>query len=132
YLLLSWLPAAARLMPRPGPWMLHFKQFMAFPMFATVVWLLWVLGQQSGIDGAAALLMLLVALALLVWALGLSGRSRAWLGALSLAALLALLVGVGPAVLRQPDSLAADGPTPTRVANLQWEAWSPQREAELR
>ena len=132
YLLLSWLPAAARLLPRPGPWMLRFKQFMAFPMFATVVWLLWVLGQQSGIDGAAALLMLLVALALLVWALGLSGRGRVWLGGLSLAALLALLLGVGPAVLRQPDSLAAAAPTPTGVANLSWEPWSPQREAQLR
>ena len=56
---------------------------MAFPMFATVVWLLWVLGQQSGIDGAAALLMLLVVLALLVWALGLRGQGRAVLGGLS-------------------------------------------------
>jgi thiol:disulfide interchange protein len=37
---------------------------MAFPMFATVVWLVWVLGQQTGIDGAGALLALLVALAL--------------------------------------------------------------------
>jgi len=132
YLLLSWLPAAARLMPRPGPWMLRFKQFMAFPMFATVVWLLWVLGQQSGIDGAAALLMLLVALALLVWALGLGGRSRLWLGGLALAALLALGLGIGPAVLSEPQDLAGGAPTPTGVADLQWEAWSPQREAELR
>ena len=46
-----------------------FKKFMAFPMFATVTWLLWVLGQQSGINGAAALLMILVALAMLLWAL---------------------------------------------------------------
>jgi thiol:disulfide interchange protein len=50
---------------------------MAFPMFATVVWLVWVLGQQSGIDGAGALLLLLVALSLLVWALTLKGRTRA-------------------------------------------------------
>jgi hypothetical protein len=48
-----------------------------FPMFATVVWLVWVLGQQSGINGAGALLALLVALALVVWTLGLAGRTRA-------------------------------------------------------
>ena len=65
YLAASWSPALARLLPRPGAWMATFRHAMAFPMFATVVWLVWVLGQQSGIDGAAALLMLLVVLALL-------------------------------------------------------------------
>jgi len=50
--------------------MAHFKTVMAFPMFATVVWLVWVLGQQVGIDGAAALLALLLALAFAAWALG--------------------------------------------------------------
>ena len=43
-----------RALPRPGAWMDTFRRFLAFPMFATVVWLVWVLGQQSGIDGAAA------------------------------------------------------------------------------
>ena len=84
YLLASWVPAVARALPRPGAWMNSFRQLMAFPMFATVVWLLWVLGQQSGIDGAAALLMLLVVLALLVWALGLAGRTRWLIGGLAL------------------------------------------------
>ena len=49
--------AARRLDGRPS------AGCMAFPMFATVAWLVWVLGQQSGIDGAGALLALLVALA---------------------------------------------------------------------
>ena len=52
YLAASWIPAVARLLPRPGAWMDTFRRLMAFPMFATVVWLVWVLGQQSGIDGA--------------------------------------------------------------------------------
>jgi thiol:disulfide interchange protein len=52
YLAASVIPAVARALPRPGPWMVTFKQLMAFPMFATVAWLVWVLGQQSGIDGA--------------------------------------------------------------------------------
>jgi thiol:disulfide interchange protein len=52
------------------------RKLMAFPMFATVAWLVWVLGQQSGIDGAGALLALLVCLSLLVWTLTLRGRTR--------------------------------------------------------
>jgi hypothetical protein len=59
----------ARLLPRPGAWMLTFRRLMAFPMFATVAWLVWVLGQQSGIDGAGTLLALLVAMSMVVWAL---------------------------------------------------------------
>lgn len=54
YLLAAWVPAVARWLPRPGAWMDTFRRAMAFPMFATVVWLVWVLGQQSGIDGAGA------------------------------------------------------------------------------
>lgn len=131
YLLASWVPAVARALPRPGPWMERFKQFMAFPMFATVVWLLWVLGQQSGIDGAAALLMLLVVLALAIWSLGLRGKGRVVLGGLSLAALLALAAGIGPNVLRLQDDEANTAATATGVAGLAWEPWSPQRQAEL-
>jgi thiol:disulfide interchange protein len=56
----AWVPAVARALPRPGAWMDTFRRLMAFPMFATVVWLVWVLGQQTGIDGAGALLALLV------------------------------------------------------------------------
>ena len=126
YLAASWAPALARALPRPGPWMERFRQFMAFPMFATVVWLLWVLGQQTGIDGAAALLMLLVVLALLVWTLKLQGRSRLVLGGLSLAGLLWLGVSVGPGVVRPVDDAPAAG-----VAQAGgWEAWTPELQAQ--
>ena len=53
YLVASLVPAAARLLPRPGAWMDTFRHAMAFPMFATVVWLIWVLGQRGG-DGRVA------------------------------------------------------------------------------
>ena len=43
------------------------QSVLAFPMFATVIWLTWVLGQQAGIDGAAALLVALLVLALAAW-----------------------------------------------------------------
>ncbi|MDR7096916.1 protein-disulfide reductase DsbD family protein [Hydrogenophaga laconesensis] len=131
YLLASWVPAVARALPRPGPWMGTFRHLMAFPMFATVVWLLWVLGQQSGIDGAAALLMLLVVLALLMWALGLRGRGRTVLAGLSLAGLAWLGWAIGPNVTRLQDSTTAGRAVATTVEGVSWQPWSPQAQAEL-
>lgn len=69
YALLALMPGWRARLPRPGAWMLRLKQALAFPMFLTVVWLLWVLGQQTGIDGAAKALIALVALAFVVWLL---------------------------------------------------------------
>lgn len=75
YVLLVLLPGWRSRLPRPGAWMLRLKQALAFPMFLTVVWLVWVLGQQVGIDGAAKALMALVVLAFAIWVA--SGRSTA-------------------------------------------------------
>jgi thiol:disulfide interchange protein DsbD len=127
YALASALPAVARVMPRPGPWMVGFRQLMAFPMFATVVWLVWVLGQQSGIDGAGALLGLLVLLALLVWAFTLQGRTRT----LAVAVVLALNAWAwwaAGALLLTP--LPA-GPAAPVAATERWQPWTPTRVAEL-
>lgn len=129
YLAASWIPAFARALPRPGPWMATFRQLLAFPMFATVVWLLWVLGQQSGIDGAATVLLWLVVLALLIWAFTRGGAVRKIIGSLSVIALAWMLWTMGPNVTRTPDDLRLA--TPTTVQGLIWEAWSPQREAQL-
>lgn len=49
-LLLCYLPSLARALPRPGPWMETFKEILAFPMYLTAIWLLWVLGRQAGVD----------------------------------------------------------------------------------
>ncbi|MGH6609729.1 MAG: protein-disulfide reductase DsbD family protein [Burkholderiaceae bacterium] len=74
YLLITLFPALLAKLPRPGRWMELFKQFMAFPMFATCVWLLWVLAQQVDAGGVALALGLLVAVGFTLWALGLSQR----------------------------------------------------------
>jgi thiol:disulfide interchange protein DsbD len=125
YLLASAWPAVARALPRPGPWMAHFKAVMSFPMFATVVWLVWVLGQQVGIDGAAALLGLLVALAFVAWALGapaMSQRARAGLGALALLLFTAVLLWALPSL--RHEAVAGSAPT---AADERWQPWSPDR-----
>lgn len=107
YLLASWWPAVAGLLPRPGAWMQTLRHLLAFPMFATVVWLVWVLGQQSGIDGAAALLALLVVLAFAVWSLGLRGRTRQVIAPLSIAVGAWLLFAWGPKVIEFHEPVLA-------------------------
>ncbi len=121
YLAASLIPAVARWLPRPGGWMDTFKRAMAFPMFATVVWLVWVLGQQSGIDGAGALLALLLSLALVIWSLTLKGRSRVVIASISIALVALLLPAIGPNVIKQVDTTA------TTTQGERWQAWAPGR-----
>jgi thiol:disulfide interchange protein DsbD len=134
YLAASWWPGIARALPRPGAWMQTFRQAMAFPMFATVIWLLWVLGQQTGIDGASGLLALLLTVAWLVWALSLSGRTRWVLSGLALAALLWLGSSWLPLALReapadQPSASARETNQAASSANAS--AWQPWSEAAI-
>lgn len=125
YLLASWVPGVAQRLPRPGAWMETFRRLMAFPMFATVAWLVWVLGQQSGIDGAGALLALLVALSMVVWALTLRGRTRVAIASVALAGFAALAWTAGGAITR---SVAAQ---PLAAAEGRWQAWAPGRVDQL-
>ncbi|MDP5208773.1 protein-disulfide reductase DsbD [Microbulbifer sp. 2205BS26-8] len=67
FLLLTHLPTLTEKLPRPGPWMDRLKQLLAFPMYLTAVWLLWVLGRQTGGDGVALVLTGAVAIAFALW-----------------------------------------------------------------
>ncbi|PVE06091.1 protein-disulfide reductase DsbD [Limnohabitans sp. Rim28] len=133
YLAASWWPGIARALPRPGAWMVTFRQAMAFPMFATVIWLLWVLGQQTGIDGASGLLALLLTVAWLVWALGLSGRTRWVLSGLALVTLLWLGSSWLPQALREAPAEPVASASAARTGQASgsgtanapvWQAWS--------
>jgi thiol:disulfide interchange protein len=70
YLLLSAQPAWLRFLPRPGPWMLHVKQFMGFLLLATLLFLLYVLGAQRGLEGAIWASCFLLAISLVCWMKG--------------------------------------------------------------
>src|SRR5439155_1687120 len=65
YLLLCAYPAWLRFLPKPGPWMLHLKQFMGFLLLATLLFLLYVLGAQRGLEGAiwASCFLLIISIA---------------------------------------------------------------------
>jgi thiol:disulfide interchange protein DsbD len=119
YLAASASPTLARKLPRPGAWMDTFRRAMAFPMFATVVWLVWVLGQQTGVDGASALLALLVALAFAIWALGLQGASRWPIAIFSIAVLTSITWATGEKITHLAEPASATS------ASERWQAWAP-------
>ena len=126
YLAASAIPAVARMLPRPGAWMVTFRQLMAFPMFATVVWLVWVLGQQSGIDGAGALLGLLVLMALSIWALTLKGRARSVIATLSIAFFALFIWSVGKNITKLQESNVA-----VATKSDGWQPWEPGRVEQI-
>lgn len=67
YLVVSFVPAAYRMFPKPGPWMERLRKFLAWPIYATAVWLLWVLDNQTGGEGLVLAIAALAGLFLLIW-----------------------------------------------------------------
>ncbi len=121
YVLLASFPRWLKWVPKPGAWMDTMKTAMAFPLVATAIWLAWVLGQQTGVDG-----MLLVLGACLVLTLGLwlVGRYAAPHRATAVRWLAGFGLGFGLVVVAVLGGLRAAEPPPPPLA---WEAWSPER-----
>jgi thiol:disulfide interchange protein DsbD len=67
FLLIGFVPALASRIPKPGAWMETLRQWLAFPMYFTAVWLAWVFGKQRGVDAVALLLIGAVLLAVGLW-----------------------------------------------------------------
>jgi thiol:disulfide interchange protein len=70
YLLLTFHPVWMRYLPRPGAWMEVLKQATAAPIFATVIWLVWLFASSAGVDALTALLAAFLLLAIAGWILG--------------------------------------------------------------
>jgi thiol:disulfide interchange protein len=125
FLLIGFVPALAQGLPKPGAWMETFKNILAFPMYLTAVWLLWVLGNQRGMDAVALALVGLVVLAAGLWAFERSryaekgiARALAW-----------LLIAASALPLLMVDRL----PSPGATAQAEGvEPYSAQRLGELR
>jgi thiol:disulfide interchange protein len=67
YLAIALSPGLRRFLPKPGIWMLRLKQFLAFPIYGTAVWLSFVLAQEAGEFAATEALAGLVLIAFAVW-----------------------------------------------------------------
>ena len=132
FLLLSVFPQWRRVLPRPGAWMVRLKQLLAFPLYATVAWLAWVLGAQVDNDAVMRLLatLVVVAFALWAWRAYRGGGSRGW--SVVAAAGLASAVVVGwPLVNGARDAEAAAARAPGAAAETAWQPYSTTRLGEL-
>jgi thiol:disulfide interchange protein len=129
FLVLTLAPGWRRLLPRPGAWMTRLQQALAFPLYASVAWLVWVVSQQVGPPGVAAALGGLVPIALAAW-LHQASRSAdaSWRRVGTLAAATLALAGVAVGVVWGAVA-ARPGPT---AAETGWEPYTPARLAELR
>ncbi len=132
FVLIGFWPGLLRAVPKPGVWMLRFKQVLAFPMYGAAAWLVWVLAIQAGVNAVVAVLAAMIALSFGVWVWSASrGASAGWrmagaiLALMGLAAMVAGVAFIGaskPAA--QTDHVSAAG--------LPSEAYSAGRLADLR
>jgi thiol:disulfide interchange protein/DsbC/DsbD-like thiol-disulfide interchange protein len=124
FVALTFAPALLRALPRPGPWMVRLREALAFPMFATAIWLIWVASAQAGQAGVLAALVGVLGAGLGVWI------ARTWRGvagkSVAIVTILAALVWAGFHVTNAPMPASKSA-----AAGEMGEAWSPQRVAEL-
>ncbi len=94
YLVVSFVPAAYRMFPQPGPWMEQLRKILAWPIYATAIWLLWVLNNQTGSEGLVLAIAALVGLFLLIWVWRAGQRQLRRSFKVAVTGLLALVLGV--------------------------------------
>ncbi len=121
FLLMAYVPGLLSKLPKPGPWMVRFKEILSFPMFAAAIWLVWVLSLQAGANGVLLVLSAMLVIAFAIWCFKRPAR-------------LPKIIGIGAvlAAFSLPFRISTSaGPAVTETAELNAEAWSPARVAEL-
>lgn len=120
FLLLAFVPGFAGVLPKPGIWMDTLKQWLAYPLYLSAVWLLWVYGRQSGVDAQAILLIGVVCIAAACWLWGRRQLSQAGYGSIILTAVLLLSALTLPVLAPNQQSNQDD----TAAEAQSWQNWS--------
>ena len=133
YAALVVLPGWRERLPRPGPWMLHLKQLLAFPMFIAMLWMLWVLAQQVGLDGLVDAAICLLALGFALWVVSVWTSRPGWARSLSVALVVLSLWWAWPLdASRRPSEFAIGSPDSSLPGDLgDVSAWIPYDDAKI-
>ena len=120
YLLISFVPAAKKILPKPGAWMETMRRIMAFPMYATAIWLMWVLGGQRGIDALAMLLVAVITLGFVMWTVTRARETSQWRWRVS--GIAGLVVLLAAANVARDDTFATSPQTAssTQAQEIEW------------
>lgn len=127
FLLLGFVPALRRRLPKPGPWMSRLRRVLSIPMFLTALGLAWILGRQAGVDGMALGLAASLVLGLSLWWLGRRQGKGGFLlplapaAAAAVAALLVVPAASTPAAAQSTDTLGSEPFSEQRLAALRSE-----------
>ncbi|HEY2070743.1 MAG TPA: thioredoxin family protein [Rhizomicrobium sp.] len=134
FMLVGVMPGLLRFLPKPGGWMLRFKQLLAFPMYGAALWLVWVLEQEAGSTGLVAVLAAMILLAFAAWSWSTSREAgRGWrlagalFAALGLLGAIAALIVIGTA--SAPSAAAA---AHTETAGIPSEPYSDSKLSQYR
>ncbi len=125
FALISFIPGLSKLLPKPGMWMVRLRQFFAFPMFATAIWLVWVLAinPSAGPNAVAATLLAALLITMAIWIFQSLGETRS---VLRYAA-----IGLAGVALIGGTALAVTGTT-YRPSDLNVIEWSPEAVTDAR
>lgn len=133
YVVLACVPMLLQRLPRPGAWMQRFREAMAFPLLATVAWLVWVFGRQTGNDGVLALLLALLTGSTGAWVAGRFGAAEGRLTARVLSlALMAAAAWMMVEASRTGPSAGDERNPVSRSAEIPWQPWNADAIAGLR
>jgi thiol:disulfide interchange protein len=131
YLLLCAEPAWLRFLPKPGPWMVHVKQFMGFLLLATLLFLLYVLGAQRGLEGAIWASCFLLVISIACWMIGafLVPTASVATRRVSLALLVVLVIGSGVYFIGDKFRASELGASAAAAGQLSgdWQRFTPER-----
>jgi len=133
YLLLSAQPAWLRFLPRPGAWMVHVKQFMGFLLLATLLFLLYVLGAQRGLEGAIWASCFLLVISVACWMKGVFVVPTASATKRGVVLVLMLVLVLGSGIYFIGDKFhSANVASAGSQLRGDWQAFTPERlQAEL-
>ncbi len=133
YLVLCFVPPLQKLLPKPGPWLEVLPQVLAFPIYGTAGWMLWVFTLQTGSDGLAIALVGLLLIGFAAWLYGKTQQARQFwrrLGIVAVGICLTIAVLVLPTTLSTGQGNALGNKA--LISSGEWEPYSGDRLAELR